>query len=237
MKAWMGGPLASNSPLCRVKDLGPGVESSMFRLMGRYFRGADPAVFGRDLREKEWALLLRGPDGTLRGFSTLMRLKADGISALFSGDTIVDRPAWATAEFLPVVARGIWSAARRMRGPVYWFLICSGYRTYRSLPLFFRRFIPSPDAPGPSPLKRILDSLAERKFGGRYDPGTGIIRLAAPSPLREGISDPTGARLKDPHVAFFLARNPGHAAGDELACLAELSEENLTPIARRVLGL
>jgi hypothetical protein len=33
------------------------------------------------------------------------------------------------------------------------------------------------------------------------------------------------------YVAFFLSRNPGHAAGDELVCLTELSPANLTPRA------
>jgi hypothetical protein len=44
-------------------------------------------------------------------------------------------------------------------------------------------------------------------------------------------------RLADPHVAYFQAANPGHARGDELACLAELALENLTPAGRRMLGL
>ena len=38
----------------------------------------------------------------------------------------------------------------------------------------------------------------------------------------------------DPHVAFFAARNPGHERGDELVCLCELGDDNLTPAGRRM---
>jgi hypothetical protein len=37
-------------------------------------------------------------------------------------------------------------------------------------------------------------------------------------------------------VAFFAARNPGHAAGDELVSLCEIGEANLTPAGRRMVG-
>jgi hypothetical protein len=46
----------------------------------------------------------------------------------------------------------------------------------------------------------------------------------------------TVERLRDPHVCFFLARNPGHASGDELCCLAPLTRANFTPAAYRVIG-
>jgi hypothetical protein len=46
---------------------------------------------------------------------------------------------------------------------------------------------------------------------------------------------PTGREL-NAHIAFFLTRNPGHAAGDELACLTEITEDNLTAAGRRMLA-
>jgi hypothetical protein len=35
-------------------------------------------------------------------------------------------------------------------------------------------------------------------------------------------------------VGFFLARNPGWREGDELVCLTEIAEGNLTPAGRRL---
>jgi len=37
-------------------------------------------------------------------------------------------------------------------------------------------------------------------------------------------------------VRFFVERNPGHACGDELCCLAPLTRANFTPAAHRVIG-
>ena len=112
----------------------------------------------------------------------------------------------------------------------YWFLISSGWRTYRYLPLFFRDFYPR-DAS----MKPLLDTIAFTKFGDAYDVRTGVIRLATPAPLREGVSDPE-ARMSNPHVRFFVEANPGHADGDELACLVRVGVDNLTPAGLRMIG-
>jgi hypothetical protein len=63
-----------------------------------------------------------------------------------------------------------------------------------------------------------------------------VIRAAATGDrLRPGVADLTPQRLRDPHVRFFVERNPGHAGGDELCCLAPITRENFTPAAYRVI--
>ena len=52
--------------------------------------------------------------------------------------------------------------------------------------------------------------------------------------LREGLDEGPEGRLADPHIAFFLEKNPGWIRGDELVCLTEPIEENLTPAGRRM---
>jgi hypothetical protein len=42
------------------------------------------------------------------------------------------------------------------------------------------------------------------------------------------------ARLQDPHVAFFVQRNPRHAEGDELACLTRVHPDNFTAAGQRM---
>jgi hypothetical protein len=84
-------------------------------------------------------------------------------------------------------------------------------------------------------MKPLLDRVAAAKFGSAYDPRTGVIRLATPAPLREGVSDP-GLRMNNPHVRFFVEANPGHAEGDELACLVRIDVDNLTPAGLRMIG-
>lgn len=203
---------------------------AMFALYTRYFATRDRMVFERDLAEKEWVILLRDDDGVIDGFSTLMSMNVSGATVFFSGDTIVDRERWGTFDLPRSWARHVFSAAD---DNTYWFLISSGFRTYRYLPLFFRDFHPRRD--GDSGMKTLLDTIATAKFGDAYDPRTGVIRLATPAPLREGVSDPV-TRMTNPYVSFFIDANPGHADGDELACLVRVDVANLTPAGLRMIG-
>jgi len=179
----------------------------------------------------------------VQGFSTLMRISAtldeEPIVAFFSGDTIIDRSYWGETILSRIWAQVVFGEvdALERASPgtrAFWFLICSGYKTWRFLPLFFRRFYPTADEPTPPTHQRILDTLGARKFGDQYVAGSGIVRFHTATPLRRGVADLTDERLRDPHVAFFARANPGHADGDELACLAELSRTNLTRAGLRM---
>lgn len=218
----------------------------MYALLKRYFEGTTRERFDEDLREKESVILLRdAASGQVQGFSTLMRMTAviDGraVAAFFSGDTIVDREYWGETVLSRIWGRTVFAEADRIvaarpEAAVYWFLICSGYKTWRFLPVFFREFYPNPNGPTPLHYQRMLDTLGSAKFGGQYLPGAGIVRFREASPLRRGVAEITAERLRDPHVAFFARMNPGHVHGDELACLARLSHANLTRAAQRVLA-
>ncbi len=214
----------------------------LYALLTTYFEGVTRQRFEADLAEKEWAVLLTDPSGQIRGFSTLMRLVAsiggERVVAYFSGDTIIHRAFWGQSELPRIWARHALSLAAREQGArVYWYLISSGYKTYRFLPVFFRRFWPRPEESTPPREQAILHALGQLKFPGEYDPATGVIRFAAAAPLRDGVAEVTEGRLQDPYVAFFEAANPGHSRGDELACLTELTPENLTRAGRRMMGL
>lgn len=217
---------------------------AMYALLNLYFAGTGRARFDADLDEKDTVILLRdSASGRIQGFSTLMRMTAaiDGeeIVAFFSGDTIIDRRYWGETILSRMWAQVVFGevdaiAERCPSTRIYWFLICSGYKTWRFLPLFFRRFYPNADEPTPPASQRMLDALGARKFGDQYIPGSGIVRFRAATPLRRGVADLTDERLRDPDVSFFARMNPGHAEGDELACLAELSRSNLTRAALRM---
>ena len=217
----------------------------LLALMRSHFRGVTEARFAADLADKEVAVLLRRADEIV-GFSTLARsddrFAGEGVTTFFSGDTIVRRDARGTAELARVWARYVFAEAERLRRVeprrrVVWLLISSGYKTYRFLPLFFRAYVPAPGCdPAPADLA-LLRAVAAGRFGARFDPASGIVRLAHPTPLRRGVADVTAPRLRDPHVAHFVSANPGHAAGDELVCLADLHPDNVTAAGRRMLGL
>jgi hypothetical protein len=228
-------------------DLSAHERAEMYQLFEEYFAGTSRAQFETDLAEKETVVLLRAAgDPRIQGFSTLMRLEArvDGreIVAFFSGDTIVAREFWGETELSRLWSRTVFAEADRIRSTntetrVYWFLICSGYKTWRFLPVFFREFYPNSDSPTPGHMQDILHAFGERKFGEHYCRETGVVRLPGATPLRAGVADITEQRLRDPRVAFFAQKNPGYLAGDELACLTEISRGNLTRAGERMLGM
>ncbi len=218
---------SARSDVALREDLTRRDRDEMFALYTRYFAQSSRMTFERDLAEKQWVILLRDDDGAIDGFSTLMRMHVGDATVFYSGDTIVARHRWGTFDLPRLWARHVFSVAREN---AYWFLICSGFRTYRYLPLFFRDFYPRDAA-----MKPLLDTIAAAKFGDAYDARTGVIRLATPAPLREGISDPE-LRMSNPHVRFFVEANPGHADGDELACLVRIDPDNLTSAGLRMIG-
>lgn len=214
----------------------------MLDLMVRHYENVCPQAFAADLTEKQWVILIRDPsDHALCGFSTqmLIDLVVEGrpIKALFSGDTIVDQQHWGQQALLQ--ASGQLAASIIERHPasdLFWFLLSQGYKTYRFLPVFFREFYPCYDVPIPPNFQVVLDALAAWKYPGRYDREAGVVRTASDQyHLRRGVAEVTAERLRDPHVRYFLKRNSGHAAGDELCCLAPLTWANLTPAAHRFL--
>jgi len=153
-----------------------------------------------------------------------------------AGDTIVAPEAWGS----PALARTWIAAVNHLRAafpsrPCYWLLLTSGFRTYRFLPVFWREFFPRHATPTPPYEMRLLHHLAATHYGKWYDAPSGIVRFLHPQRLRGRLGAVPTGRAADADVAFFFARNPGHADGDELVCLTEISEDNLTAAGRRML--
>ena len=211
----------------------------MFALLSRFFEGVDRAQFERDLAEKNWVVEVRR-EGRLLGFSTLLVEEAvfagESLTVIYSGDTIVDPDAWGS----PALARTWIAAVNALRAAhgrrCVWLLLTSGFRTYRFLPVFWRNFFPRCDEPTPPGSQALLDQLARARYGGCYDAATGVVRFPRPQRLRGVLSELPPGRADHPDVAFFLSRNPGHNEGDELACLTEISADNLTPAGRRMVA-
>jgi hypothetical protein len=209
----------------------------MFNLLRKHFDGVNEAQFTLDLSGKNWVLLLQRED-RLMGFSTFAveesNFNGETFTVLFSGDTIVSPEAWNST----ALSRGWISAVRKIRERkpfqrCVWLLLTSGFRTYRFLPVFWREFYPSFQSPVAKPA--LLDHLARERFGKQYLLKEGVVRFAQPQRLSGQLKDlPPGRRL-DPHIDFFLKRNPGWVEGDELVCLTELRDANLTPAGRRML--
>lgn len=210
-----------------VAALGGSDIAAMHGLLARHFTGVDPRQVADDLAGKDAVVRLFAA-GELAGFSTIAYARVpwqDGeIGAVWSGDTIVDPSCWHVSA-LPAA----WlTAVKRLhagRGRLAWCLICSGVRTYRYMPTFASRF-----APLDAGLLGLRDHLARWRYGAAY--AEGIVRLPRPQVLRPHLAT-TPTRL-DHEAEPFVRLNPGHAAGDELACATWLEPSSLTRLGRRL---
>lgn len=214
---------------------------AMYELFSKQFENVSLEQFVEDLEQKNWVLLLRGDDGMLSGFSSMhiydVTVDNRNLTVVYSGDTVVDSESWSDSA-LSYYWMGAIDYLRRLhrKERLYWFLLVSGFRTYRFLPVYSQFFFPRYDQSTPEDIQRMMDVVASERFGDSYDAQTGIVRLGVPAILKEGYRGIPENRLKDPHIAFFADKNPGHEEGDELVCFAELSEDKFTRLGSRMLA-
>ncbi len=222
-----------NGRLIARADLTPEQVDSMFVLLGTFFVGVSRAQFESDLAEKNWVLLLEDVEGQLAGFSTILFYDSthDGerVSVVYSGDTVVDPSHWGSPALSRCWIHAVMQLHRRAStSRLWWLLLTAGFRTYRFLPLFWKSFHPRHDVETPLATRNWMEELARERFGGRYDALAGIVRFENPYCLRPDLAETPRAKRGNPHVAYFLSRNPGHVDGDELVCLTEIATANLT---------
>lgn len=214
--------------------------TEMFRLMQTHYEGVTESQFQADLREKKWVILLYD-GGQLRGFSTQVVFdyehRGQRLNILYSGDTIIDKRYWGSMALPVAWGRLMLSlVADYPDRELYWLLTSKGYKTYRFLPVFFHEFYPCYEKATPTLEDELLKSLALQKYESFFDSEKGIVRAGMNAQrLREGLAEIDEKRLRDPHVAYFQQRNPGHINGDELVCLARCHVGNLTDYIRRQL--
>jgi hypothetical protein len=221
-------------------DLTTDVIAEMFALFRENFEQTTFEIFTRDLNGKDWVILIRDSErNAVQGFSTLAlhetEFEGRRISVVYSGDTIVRREYWGTPQLPSSWIKTVLEKSAGMAQPLYWLLISSGYKTYRFLTVFYKEFFPCHHKPTPPEIQSLMEHLAARRYGDDYLKDLGVVRFKnGATPLREGVAAITDERLRDPHVAFYIERNPGHANGDELVCLTRVHPDNFTPAGRRM---
>jgi len=222
-----------------VRDLDDATRRTAFALFARAYEGADWPRFLSDLEEKQHVILMRDlQTGELKGFSTVsVRVEATDRGkaiVVFSGDTVIDRDYWGQK----VLHRQLSLLFMRLQlrnplRPVYWFLVSKGYKTYLGLINNFPVSIPRYERRDDLRMRRLLDRLASARFGSTYDASTGIAVNVAHERVRPGLAPIDDSALANPRVRFFVSSNPGHARGDELACLGLVRKRDAARIALR----
>jgi hypothetical protein len=211
-----------------VRALSAADRDAMFSLFDRYYADVTRARFEADLAAKDHVIALKDPSGAWVGFSTLAQVTVEvgGVAhrGVYSGDTVLDEAHWGSGAlgraFLGYLLR---VRLRHPLQPLWWFLISKGYKTYLLMANNFPEHWPRFEEPTPPDIEALRGAFAGRAFGAAWRPELGVVRFQAPSGrLRSGVAAPDEAALARPRVAFFLASNPGWAAGDELVCVASM---------------
>jgi hypothetical protein len=208
-----------------VADVDAATRDAAYALFSAAYDGADRGRFDRDLAAKQLLILLRErTSGALKGFSSVALESLGGGTLVFSGDTAIDPEYWGTKQLQREFSRLLLRLKlRRPHRRVYWLLLSKGYKTYLMLVRSCPRSVPRHDRPEAAELRRLLDEATARRFPSQYDPSRGTVRYEPPRErVRAGLAGVDERLLADPHVRFFMERNPRHAEGEELACLAEI---------------
>lgn len=228
------------SDLLPIKDLSDKLKKELFDLYYKYFENVSPEIFFEHISHKDDIILLKdSEENIIRGFSTLKKMvfpfKDKKLPIVFTGDTIIHHKFWGYQEL--VRRYNIYCGEFASKFPekgVFWFLITKGYKTYRYLPVFTKKYYPSYKEETPKYKKELIDAIANHLYPKQYDPDTYLISFKDKiGNLRQGIGDITDHRLKNPDVKFFHKLNPTHIEGTELCSIAEMNEKNLRSVAKK----
>lgn len=223
-----------SSEIWKRADLTDDHREQMFALMERHYDEVNRSQFFDDLAGKDEVILLIDNDRRVCGFSTLAWNPGGWSGAediIFSGDTVIAREAWGSQELVKAFCRraGEWQAERGRR--LFWLLISKGHRTYLYLPLFMRRFFPSPDGDDEE-LAPLANEVAKKLFEDYLHEDCVLRFPKSRGQLKPDLAEDARAREGSRFVRYFLERNPGYRSGDELICFTEFAEENLKRLAR-----
>jgi len=215
---------------------------ALWRLYDDHYDHVHRLSFERDLAEKQCVFLGRDrASGEIVGFSTALFYRqvhaGRAFGIYFSGDTIIHPRYWGQRALHNAVFRSLlgWKL-RHPATPLYWFLICSGYRTYMTLVRNLPNHWPHHARPTPAWEASLIDAVSAARYGAAWKPDRGVIAHPGPQPVvRHATAPVTTAVLELPEVQFFVRANPGHLEGDELAMLGRLDGDAIVAVLQRAL--
>jgi hypothetical protein len=221
--------------ISQIDSLTPSQLGAMYELMNAHYLDISIERFNADLEWKDEVILLHDQSHQIKGFSTIAwnpcNTATSEYDILFSGDTIIHKEHWGTQELVRGFCHraGEWKARHSKK--IYWYLISKGYRTYLYLPLFAKKFHPSPYEKNPE-LERIAATTSSCIFGDAWKTGEGLIRFpSSHGRLTPQLADDIENRMNNPYVSFFNSRNPRFSQGEELVCITEMTQPNLKRMA------
>ena len=203
-----------------------------------YYGGCNRQQFFGDLQDKSAIMLIEFGEQIV-GFSTYkifdQQWQGTTIAIVFSGDTIIDKAHWGQQALAFNWIRRMGQLKQQEPSKqLFWFLIVKGHRTFRYLDTFSYDYYPH-HTKQQTQLRSLVDFLADQHFSEHYNPRSGVIEFPPEHGyLKPPFASSTTREMNSAAAKLFFSLNPDYRQGHELACLCELSAENLKPLARRI---
>lgn len=213
-----------------------------FFIMNQGFLGLTWEQFLHDLRAKQKVMYLQDTDtnlivgfGTLTNFS--VQVSGNPVRLVFSGDTYVlpeHRNSFGMG--IELLAYCLQTAKQFKDQPIYYLLMSKGWRTYKIMPTLFKDYYPHVSHDTPPEIIAIADAFGTLKYPQTYCSADQVIYNSRIPQTQRLKPDSVDAQLPDDkHSQFFARTNPHYLCGDELVCLAAITDDNLTRISQRLL--
>lgn len=221
--------------------LSPERRAAMFVLLSLWFEGYGEDYFNEELEEVDHCLLQEDAEtGELVGFATVYRRETeiDGqpMGVFLTAHCILHRRYWGSNGLVRAMLAYMLEQARADRSGRVWHWMYSavGYRSYRYMPLLFRRHAPNPERILDPADRALRDWVGEETFEHYYDAQSGAVDWKwqgyGMTAEARAISE---AKLDSPGVALFRGINPRWDEDVEILCQARLEDDNLTDFGRR----
>lgn len=211
-----------------ISELNETLKKDMFSLFEKYYDHVDYDRFLSDLNEKTHVFMFFDKDHKkLAGFSTIFRKSIPEIASgsfLFSGDTVIHEDYWGSKSLQKSFFWFILeSKFRSPLSPLYWMLMSKGVKTYLMMRKNFVKSYPNHLGPTPTDYSQVQKSFYQMKFPENYRPEKDLILFKEKmGSVKAEIITPHPQALLEAESKFFYRVNPGHLAGDELACICEI---------------
>lgn len=159
-------------------------------------------------------ILLRDKKSKLiQGFSTILKSEIEveigakkiKSKAIFSGDTILEKPYWGNPALGKAFLRYLWlEKVKAPFDPLYWFLISKGYKTYLLMANNFATHYPRFEQETPSDIQKIIIDFYKNRYGDEFLHDKFLIKMAENScRLKENVAAITDQDRRHPRIAFF----------------------------------
>ena len=214
-----------------IEQLTAHLKNQMWDLFSKNYDSVSRNQFDIDLSDKTAVFVFfDSGDHTFQGFSTykiyLHDYKNQKIGVIFSGDTMIHPDYWGQGAMHGALGKEaiLWKL-KHPTTPLYWYMICMGYRTYLSMARCLpTHFWPRYSQETPDWEKGLIASLSSERFKEAWKENEGLIRYdQCLGTLKKEVAPITEKELKLEDIKYFVKVNPGYTEGDELACIARIS--------------